>query len=409
MFNPSFYIGRNINAEVVSNSASGGIVSLVAEHIIDSGGIVYGATFDASLLSVHHIRITSKDDLGKIRKSKYVWSDIRCILSSIEGDLKGGEQVLFIGTPCQTATLKKRFNTYNNLLILDIFCHGTIQPEIFTQYLKGLNAQIENVDFRHPSESGKHNFVFSIEDKENKKIVHNDYGKDLITSLFISSAGLRSSCFSCLYCNKTHCSCITVGDVEFEELAAKYGYSKYHLSFIAINNEIGAQIFSKIINQLDCAELKSEDKFVNFYYRDRGQSEEPWGYNKALKNQFDIDLKNYGLETAFFNSVHFYNKKFLSKIHSLTEKTSFYIYGCGAMGSQILECATHFFSDWEIKGFLTTKKTAETKDKLPVYDFSDDFNVRRDSFIIVGATGCNKEEIYRILNSHGYIEGVDYL
>ena len=232
MFNPSFYIGRNINAEVVSNSASGGIVSLVAEHIIDSGGIVYGATFDASLLSVHHIRITSKDDLGKIRKSKYVWSDIRCILSSIEGDLKGGEQVLFIGTPCQTATLKKRFNTYNNLLILDIFCHGTIQPEIFTQYLKGLNAQIENVDFRHPSESGKHNFVFSIEDKENKKIVHNDYGKDLITSLFISSAGLRSSCFSCLYCNKTHCSCITVGDVEFEELAAKYGYSKYHFSRI---------------------------------------------------------------------------------------------------------------------------------------------------------------------------------
>ena len=79
------------------------------------------------------------------------------------------------------------------------------------------------------------------------------------------------------------------------------------------------------------------------------------------------------------------------------------------MGSQILECATHFFSDWEIKGFLTTKKTAETKDKLPVYEFSDDFNVRRDSFIIVGATGCNKEEIYRILNSHGYIEGVDYL
>lgn len=409
MFKPSFYIGRNVDTAVVSNSSSGGIVSLVAEHIIDSGGIVYGATFDASLLSVHHIRITNRDELSKIRKSKYVWSDIRCILSSIESDLKSGLQVLFIGTPCQTATLKKRFSAYKSLLILDFFCHGTIQPEIFTLYLKGLNSQIASVDFRLPSESGKHNYVFSIEDNANKKIVHNDYGKDLITSLFISSAGLRSSCFSCQYCNKTHCSCITVGDVEFEELAVKYGYSKYHLSFIAINNETGAEIFSNIVNQLDCAELKSEDEFVNFYYRDRLQSEEPWGYNKELKNQFDADRKNYGLETAFFNSVHFYNKRFLSKVRTLTEKNSFYIYGCGAMGSEILECVTHFFSDWEIKGFLTTKKNAETKDQLPVYEFSDDFNVRRDSFIIVGATGRNKEEIYSILNNHGYIEGVDYL
>ena len=54
--------------EIRMNSSSGGMFTLIAEHIIDNGGYVAGAAFDDDF-TVKHIIVDNKNDLEKLRGS----------------------------------------------------------------------------------------------------------------------------------------------------------------------------------------------------------------------------------------------------------------------------------------------------------------------------------------------------
>ena len=56
------YACININNEIRNESSSGGIFSIIAEYVIENGGIVFGAAFRKDL-SVHHISVTKKEEL----------------------------------------------------------------------------------------------------------------------------------------------------------------------------------------------------------------------------------------------------------------------------------------------------------------------------------------------------------
>lgn len=72
--NPVSYACYNKNEEE-KNSSSGGIFTLLAEYILEKNGVIYGASFNNEWL-VEHIRIDTKDDLYKLRTSKYLQSSI---------------------------------------------------------------------------------------------------------------------------------------------------------------------------------------------------------------------------------------------------------------------------------------------------------------------------------------------
>lgn len=69
------YAAYNLNEEVRMKSSSGGVFTLIAEYIIDRGGSVFGAAFDAEL-NIHHICVDRKEDLYLLRGSKYLQSTI---------------------------------------------------------------------------------------------------------------------------------------------------------------------------------------------------------------------------------------------------------------------------------------------------------------------------------------------
>ena len=66
----------NKNEEIRLKSSSGGIFTLIAETIIEQGGVVFGAAFADDFKSVHHICVDNVNDLEKLRGSKYVQSKI---------------------------------------------------------------------------------------------------------------------------------------------------------------------------------------------------------------------------------------------------------------------------------------------------------------------------------------------
>lgn len=116
-------------------SSSGGVFTALAELVIDAGGVVFGAAFDAHW-EVRHRYAETREELAAFRGSKYVQSVIGDTFLQAERFLKSGRQVLFSGTPCQIAGLRRFLRRdYDRLLCVDFVCHGVPSPGVFRAYL----------------------------------------------------------------------------------------------------------------------------------------------------------------------------------------------------------------------------------------------------------------------------------
>ncbi|MCM1334430.1 MAG: 4Fe-4S dicluster domain-containing protein [Bacteroides sp.] len=73
LFETRAYAAKNTDAQSRIKSTSGGIFPLMAEYILNLGGVVYGVAFSENYLA-KHIRIEKEGDLSKIRGSKYLQS-----------------------------------------------------------------------------------------------------------------------------------------------------------------------------------------------------------------------------------------------------------------------------------------------------------------------------------------------
>lgn len=81
--------GHAKDENIWQSSSSGGVFTILAEWVIENGGIVYGAGYDDSM-KVRHIAVTDLAELKKLRGSKYVQSDVDGIYSGIKAQLNRG-------------------------------------------------------------------------------------------------------------------------------------------------------------------------------------------------------------------------------------------------------------------------------------------------------------------------------
>ena len=129
------YAAKNNNEDIRLKSSSGGIFTLLAEKVIEEGGVVFGAKFDADWNVIHDYTETI-EGLAAFRGSKYVQSIIGDNFKTAKQFLNNGRKVLFSGTPCQIAGLKKYLRKeYDNLLTVDVVCHGVPSPMVWRDYL----------------------------------------------------------------------------------------------------------------------------------------------------------------------------------------------------------------------------------------------------------------------------------
>lgn len=130
------YAAVNTDADIRKESSSGGIFTMLAEKVLDQGGVVFGAAWNEKWQVVHKYT-DNKGGLSAFRGSKYVQSIIGNSYKQAEEFLKDGRFVLFTGTPCQIAGLKKFLGKdYENLLAVDFICHGVPSPKVFRWYLQ---------------------------------------------------------------------------------------------------------------------------------------------------------------------------------------------------------------------------------------------------------------------------------
>jgi coenzyme F420-reducing hydrogenase beta subunit len=132
------YAAKSRDEEIRRQSSSGGIFTLLAEKILDENGVVFGARFNENWEVIHDY-VETKDELVFFRGSKYVQSRIGESYLQAQQFLEKGRKVLFSGTPCQISGLKFFLGKeYDNLLTVDIVCHGVPSPLVWRMYLNQL-------------------------------------------------------------------------------------------------------------------------------------------------------------------------------------------------------------------------------------------------------------------------------
>ncbi len=239
------YAVINRNENIRQNSSSGGVFTQFANYVLEKNGAVFGAAFDENFV-VKHICVENQVDLAKIRKSKYVQSQIGENYKHAKTLLEKGRLVLFTGTPCQIGGLYAYLNKpYENLITQDIICHGVPSPKVWEKYLnkKRLKGEIKNVSFKDKSTGwNSSSLTFEYENvKDSQRI-----SKDLYMQLFLKDVSLRLSCYNCAYKNKFRESDITLADFwGVEKIKTNFKDDK-GTSLVVLNTSKSIEIFNNI-------------------------------------------------------------------------------------------------------------------------------------------------------------------
>lgn len=211
---PAVYAAIGKDEEARRTSSSGGVFSLLAEHILAKGGAVFGAAF-AEDWSVHHIMIDSAETLPLLKGSKYLQSRIEDTYRQAEAVLRSGRPVLFTGTGCQIAGLKSYLKKdYENLYTTDVFCHGVPSPKVWEKYLQTqkdvYNDKINDIQFRYKNPSWhEYSVRLAFENGQEYCKIH---GEDIYIKLFLSEICLRPSCYDCKFRESRSGADLTIGD-----------------------------------------------------------------------------------------------------------------------------------------------------------------------------------------------------
>ncbi len=237
-----------------AKSSSGGIFPLLARQVMGTGGAVFAVKYDDKFHTVF-AKVNGMEDLKHFQGSKYVQADTGLVYREVKKELADGKQVLFSGCPCQVAGLYGYLGKeYDNLVTLDIICHGAPSPGVFQRYIKEVadGKEISDVNFRN-KQYGWRCDTLEVSFKEGDKYVKAEK-QDLFFKGFLEDVINRPSCGSCPFSNESRVGDITVGDC--------WGIEKWNnklndtggLSWVSLNSAKGGAAFETIKEHLQVLE-----------------------------------------------------------------------------------------------------------------------------------------------------------
>jgi len=250
--NPVAYASINRNEQIRMASSSGGLFTLISKLVIDKRGVVFGASFN-NKFELEHNYVDNEEELSKLRGSKYVQSKIGYSYINAKDFLDSGRIVLFSGTPCQIAGLNSYLmKPYDNLLTLDIICHGVPSPEVWRKYVefreRAAQSSIQRIDFRQKNEGwNRYSVLFLFKNNTEYRRTLNE---DLYMKAFLSDICLRPSCYNCGFKTLNRQSDMTLADFwGIENILPEMDDNK-GTSLIFVNSKKGREMFDSMSNDM---------------------------------------------------------------------------------------------------------------------------------------------------------------
>ena len=296
------YAAKNKCEEELLASSSGGLFIAIAKKVIKDGGVIFGAKFDADWNVIHSYADTM-EGVKAFMGSKYVQSRIGNTFSEAKDFLRAGRKVLFTGTSCQIAALKNFLQKdYDNLLTIDVICHGVPSPKVWQRYLdeikrnalqgvknsvpsplipnvserdalsKGNEMDIKDISFRDKRISWeKFSLTFTLakpssEGKQNTVSLSHIFFEDAYMRLFLNDYTLRPCCYSCPTKSGRSHSDLTIADfwgieLNHPELADNEG-----VGLLIVNTLKGMDIIDKLLLEIHGVTMSEATVWNPSYY-----------------------------------------------------------------------------------------------------------------------------------------------
>ena len=156
------------------------------------------------------------------------------------------------------------FGFFDNLILVDMICHGVPSPLVWKKYLKERNqldskeSKIKAINLRDKS-TGWSNYNYSVRfEYQNGDIYLVQQNNDRFMQGFIANLYLRPSCSNCEFRGIDRCSDITLGDYwgvwnhypEFDDNGGT--------SLVMIHSKKGLEIWKGILNDFRTLEISNE-------------------------------------------------------------------------------------------------------------------------------------------------------
>ena len=244
-------------------STSGGIFSALAHNVLEKEGVVFGAAYDAEM-QVRHIAVTRTEELGALRSSKYVQSDLGSCYKQVGRYLKRKRWVLFSGTPCQVAGLLAYLGRdYKQLYTCDMLCHGVPSPGLFARYIDFLknhfHQRVVGINMRHKRKGWKKLFYTVVELEDGRSRVLEGLTDSFMHS-FLGGLSLRPACYQCPYTRIDRCGDVTLADFWGIGEFAPFNHDTFKgISLILVNSGKGQQLFDAIRKNIVFEERSLEE------------------------------------------------------------------------------------------------------------------------------------------------------
>lgn len=291
---PKVYAVKHKEKTIRAASRSGGIFTALSDRVLENRGVVYGCVLTSEFQAVH-VRAEDKATRDLMRGSKYIQSKIGDTYKNVKAELMAGRKVLFSGTSCQVSGLRNFLdNEFDNLLCVDIVCHGVPSPLVWKKYLewqeKKARSKTKAVDFRNKQDFGWRDHIETLTmDNENR------VSSGIFKNLFYGHNILRPSCYECPFKSIMHPGDITIADYWGIEKAAPEFDDNKGVSLVLVNNEKGMSAFEAVKEALTWKQTRIEDSMqppLKAPFPKPVEREQFW---EDLKNKrFDYVTKKYG-------------------------------------------------------------------------------------------------------------------
>lgn len=258
--------GYCLDEKIREESTSGGAFTVIAKKWLkQENAYAFGAEL-VNPTSIVHSYVSQEEDLCKFRKSKYLQSDTAETYKEVQNKIINGERVLYSGTPCQIAGLKKFLGNLaetDNVLFVEVVCEGVPSP-IFTkkniEYLENkYGKKVKNFEWRFKD---KNRWDFEV-----TRVVFDDDSAYKISrwfnpfwSIWLKYIMSRPSCYSCPFTTSERVADITIADLWGVHIYCPELYGKNKGSSLVITNSTkGKHFWDEAKNDMYGHDLNYED------------------------------------------------------------------------------------------------------------------------------------------------------
>lgn len=254
------YAAYNKNELEIKMSSSGAVFPILAEYVLEQGGIVAGASFVDNMKVVHTLA-SSMEEMKSQRFAKYIQSDVGSAFQGVECKLNDGVPVLFTGTPCQVAGLSSFLKKhYDNLYLVDCSCHGVPAPGLWDKWIREFETlhacTIKKVNFR--AKTGKNWNQYSVEYETDNGKLSFPKNEDIYLKAFRQNLSLRKSCYACHFKGWNRCADLTVGDFWGIEQVCPEMAHETGTSMVLVHTNQGKKLLSAVSSQMAIKKVETE-------------------------------------------------------------------------------------------------------------------------------------------------------